>query len=387
MITVDAAHATYPLIDTSLLGSVSESITVIRTSNADLFGLYRKVTGRKEVPFSGLANERVTPGIRQLLARFLRGNFFLPDARRSWNRYAFKKAKEIIKQESISTVITTSPPHSTQLIGLQLKKKFKLNWIADLRDPWTDIYYYDRMYPTALARLIDKKFEKSVLETADTVITVSKGVKQLFLQKSTKLDPSKFKIIPNGFDPEDFEGLESDKSKKSFTILYAGTLTDQYPLKGFLNALEASSFSKKVTLKFIGRQDQSSRQLLEIFSKSLDIQLVGYIPKAKLNQELVNCDATLMIIPEIANNKGILTGKLFDYLGAGKSILCIGPVDGDAAEIINDTSAGVVFPYSNFDRLNEALSILFSKGTFPADSLKIQNYSRRIQAQEISKFL
>lgn len=387
VLSVEPSMATYPLRDESLAGEIGERVTVHYSKTRELFSLYKKTSGRKEVPFSGFANESDKPGPRQKLARFVRGNFFLPDARKAWNRFAVAKASEIIREHTISTIITTSPPHSTQLIGLHLKKKLKVNWIADFRDPWTDIYYYDKMYPTALARSIDRKWERSVLENADTVITVSNDVKRLFLEKSDRLNSEKFKIVPNGFDPADFAGLNKVRNTGKFTILYAGTLTDQYPLEGFLKSLENSELSDKVELKFIGRQDENSMKLLSEYSKKLNIIRGEYIPKSELNQELINSDALLLIIPDIGNNKGILTGKLFDYLGAGKPILCIGPKDGDAAEIIDQASAGHTFSYENFEELNNVLRSWMSNENVASKSAIIQNYSRSKQAKEIANLL
>ena len=136
-----------------------------------------------------------------LFRSFIRGNFFIPDARKGWNRYAFYKACQLIQEQSIDTVVISSPPHSSQLIGLKLKKKFPaLNWIADLRDPWTDIYYYPQMMHTGAAKALDKSYERRVLEECDSVIVVSADIKRLFLQKSSKLTADKIHIIPNGFD-------------------------------------------------------------------------------------------------------------------------------------------------------------------------------------------
>ena len=387
VLTVNPSLATYPLRDESLLKEVGDKLKIHNSKTRELFKIYRKATSRDEVPFSGFANESDKPGIRQKLARFARGNFFLPDARRAWNRFAIKMALEIIKTYEISTIITTSPPHSTQLIGLRLKRKLNIKWIADFRDPWTDIYYYNKLYPTGIAKDIDRKLERTVLEHADKVITVSDDLKSLFLKKGSKLDPEKFEVIPNGFDPADFEGLTKSSPTGKYTVLYAGTLTDQYPVEAFLRSLESSEYSEKITLKFIGRQDEKSRNLLRRFSSNLDIVVTDYIPKSEIVGELINADILLLVIPEIDNNKGILTGKLFDYLGAGKPILCIGPTEGDAAQILREASAGQVFSYSDFKGLDRVLHSWLLKNQFSSDSNEIQRYSRKVQAGDIANLL
>ena len=128
---------------------------IYTTPAINYFSIYKK--DKSKIPSAGFANS-IDNSIKGKLLRFVRGNFFLPDPRRGWNKYAFKKASELIESEDIRHIITTSPPHSTQLIGLKLKRKYPaLKWVADLRDPWTDIYYYQQFYPTLISRSIDQK--------------------------------------------------------------------------------------------------------------------------------------------------------------------------------------------------------------------------------------
>ncbi len=384
VLTVRPENATYPLRDTSLLGEVNQKVRVHATATRELFSLYKRASGRKEVPFSGFANESDRPGPRQKLSRFIRGNFFLPDARKSWNRYAYAEAARIIKKEGISTVITTSPPHSTQLIGLKLKRELGLRWIADFRDPWTDIYYYKKFYPTALAKKIDRKWERQVLEGADEVITVSADLKRLFLEKSSHLKTEHFHVIPNGFDPDDFRGTVEKDASQPFTILYAGTLTDQYPIEAFLIQLRQSHIKTKVRLRFIGRRDEKSQKTLMNFDGDLAIEMEDYIPKDRLNIELLRSDALLLVIPDIENNKGILTGKLFDYIGAKKPIIAIGPPLGDAGELIKQCEAGAMFGYDDYTGLENLLTEWLTKPENFKPAIEVVNsFSRQKQAQQI----
>ena len=158
VLTVDPDFATYPSIDTTLELEVSDSIRVYRTKAKNPLEVYQKIR-RKPAPQSGFAGEKKS-GLLDKIFRFIRGNVFLPDARIGWNPYAFEKAKQLIKELNINTVITTSPPHSTQLIGLRLKKEFTIQWIADLRDPWTEIYYNKELFRTNWAERQDAKMEK-----------------------------------------------------------------------------------------------------------------------------------------------------------------------------------------------------------------------------------
>jgi len=181
ILTVDPAYAAYPVTDFSLKGDLPESVKVYSTPAINYFGIYKKDKSR--IPSAGFANN-TDNSIKGKILRFIRGNFFLPDPRKGWNKYAFKKACELIETEGIKNIITTSPPHSTQLIGLKIKNKYRaIKWIADLRDPWTDIYYYKQFYPTFISKYIDQKLEESVLKNADKIITVGDSLKNLFSLK------------------------------------------------------------------------------------------------------------------------------------------------------------------------------------------------------------
>ena len=150
IISVDPDFASYPLIDNSLKNDIPDNTNVYLTKTNEPYSLYKKINNN-QTPYAGFANEG-RPNFFQKIARFIRGNFFIPDSRKGWNNFAYKKAVEILEKENIDTVITTSPPHSTQLIGLKLKETQNIKWIADLRDPWTDIYYYKSMLHTKWAK-------------------------------------------------------------------------------------------------------------------------------------------------------------------------------------------------------------------------------------------
>ena len=138
ILTVDPGYATYPATDNTLENDIPRGLKVFKTKATDYFRILSK--DKKAISSAGFAKEGKN-SFREKVARFIRGNIFIPDPRRGWNRFAFGKAVEVIDNNGINTVITTSPPHSTQLIGLKLKKRFpEIKWIADLRDPWTDIY-------------------------------------------------------------------------------------------------------------------------------------------------------------------------------------------------------------------------------------------------------
>jgi glycosyltransferase involved in cell wall biosynthesis len=187
------------------------------------------------MPDSGYASVDVN-SVKINVLSTIRSNLFIPDPRRGWNKYAYKKAKKLISEYNIKTVITTSPPHSSQLIGLKLKKNLNIQWIADFRDPWTDIYYYKNLKHSYLSATIDQYFEKKILIIADKIITVSDDLKKLLCEKSNKISTSKVSVISNGYDAEDFTYLTKSKNAR-YTITYTSTMAESYSPERIIEAL------------------------------------------------------------------------------------------------------------------------------------------------------
>ncbi|MDO9338961.1 MAG: glycosyltransferase family 4 protein [Bacteroidales bacterium] len=373
ILTVDPEYAAYPVTDNSLAAELPLSVKVHRTPAIDYFSIYKKDKSR--IPAAGFANS-VDNTLKGKILRFIRGNFFIPDPRRGWNKYAFRKACEIIEPEGINHVITTSPPHSTQLIGLKVKKKYPgIKWIADLRDPWTDIYYYEQFYPTFISKRIDSGLEKSVLKKADRIITVGASLKTLFSLKVKGVE-NKTDVITNGYDEDDFAGL-TPSSSDIFTISYTGTLSDAYPIEGFLDALQSfKENGNDFRLRFIGTVSPKHKDLILSKTGNSIVEFIPYVDHATAIRYLLDTTVLLLIIPDHQSNKCIITGKLFEYIATGKPILCLGPVDGDAAEIIRTTGNGATFGYDDISGILQYISDNHA-GTENTESSIINQFSRK----------
>lgn len=383
VLTVDAKYASYPQVDLSLLNDVPANLTIYRTKSKEILSVYKKVSPNNEVPYGGFANEP-KPNLFQKLARFIRGNFFLPDPRCGWNKYAYKKACQIIREENITTVITTSPPHSTQLIGLKLKKKFpSITWIADLRDPWTDIYYNKDLYQTSWAKNKNLRYECSVLANANHIITVSEDCARLFSNKVAATLP--ITVLPNGYDPDDFSSPSPIANKGKKVLSYVGVFSPQYRMDVLVGGLKqiADAWSNKLLLRFVGVVCDEAKRLLATLPYT--IEYVDYVPHAKAIDYMCAADVLLLCIPDIPNNQGILTGKLFEYLAAQKNILLLGPKDGDAAAIIEKCQAGRCCAYSS----QQVASCLnnFLQADTTISSTNYQQYSRRYAAQKLAEMI
>lgn len=346
VLTVDPTKASYPVTDSSLISEIPEAITIHYSNSFEPLNLLGVFISKKKIPYGGFANTEES--IFQKTLRYIRGNFFIPDARIGWVRFAEKKAAEIISKEGISNVIISSPPHSSQLIGLRLKKKFQFRWLADLRDPWTDIYYYKELLHTPSSAEKDKAFEREVLEQADEVIAVSSPINKTFLSKSAKLSGEKFHVIPNGFEKGDFKS-PVHRSKEIFRITYVGTMAETYKPVVFFEALKeiiSTQQSIRISLRFVGSvADSVKKQLSE--SGILDhVEIIPTVIHPKAVFYMQESDMLLLAIPDTPGNEGILTGKLFEYLATRNPIIGLGPVKGEAAAILTECAAGKMFERS-----------------------------------------
>jgi glycosyltransferase involved in cell wall biosynthesis len=389
VLTVDPGLASYPLKDESLAKDINPKIRIFKTTTKEFYNAYKKLTGRKEIPYGGFVNEQKAD-LKQIISRIIRSHLFIPDPRRGWNRYAYKKALELIGNYGIETIITATPPHSSQLIGLKLKRKFKLNWIADLQDPWTDIYYYNQLYHSRISAAIDARYERVVLEHADIVITVSEAIRDIFINKSPKINPEKILVIPNGYDADDFADKQ-ETGKEPFVISYTGTINDDYyPMDLFLKVVEKiAADGKRILLRFIGKVAPLTLDKIKN-AKGIDVEFVDYVPHDESVRYLLKSNALLLIIPDMVQNEGILTGKLFEYLGSGKPIIGIGPSKGDAAKIIRECSCGDIIDYNDGPALEHHIRMILQhseKGLINPDWMKIENYSRKSQASVVANLI
>ena len=253
VLTVDPALATYPQRDESLMAEIPGDVKIFTTKTRELYSVYNKVSAGNKIPYGGFANSKKVDW-KEKLMRFIRGNFFIPDPRKGWNPFAYTKAKELIKEFDIQIVITTSPLYSTQLIGLRLKSNMGIKWIADFRDPWTDIYYFKLMHPTFITTAIHKSLERKVLRNANKIITVSDELRRLFAKKANGIK-DKTEVVPNGFDSDDFDYKEASRPENDFfRISYIGTISNQYNISCFIKGISnlPVEVKSKLKIRFVG---------------------------------------------------------------------------------------------------------------------------------------
>ena len=345
VLTVNPGKANFPHFDHSLEKDIPPEVRVERTDSFEILDFYKKVSAEKTAPSGNLTAEKYA-SFPQKVFRFIRGNFLLPDPRRGWNKYAYRRACELIEKENIQYVVTTSPPHSTQLIGLRLKKKFPaLSWFADFRDPWTDVFYYKMLYPTKIADKINKNYERNVLETADKVIVTSEATKNVFLSKSKRILPEKIAVITNGFDEDDFVNVK-DNILPRFTLTYIGILYNSEDLKSLFTAFSQLKNKENCLLRFVG---QSGTLVAPEISKYGLEKYTKFLPQVKHSeavQLMADSSVLVLLAPDENESAAFLPGKLFEYLAARRPILCIASPNNDIRRIIAENNAGQSFDYS-----------------------------------------
>jgi glycosyltransferase involved in cell wall biosynthesis len=343
ILTVHPDKAEYPVLDATLVEDVRPGTRVHRTNATGWYRLYKKFTRAKTAPYSGFVNDGA-PSFKQKISRFIRGNIFLPDARRGWNKHAYREALRLIDEESITAVITTGPPMSTHLVGLRLQRARAIRWIADFRDPWTDIYYYNKLYPTPPARAIDRHYERKVLTRADIVITVSHYIRRQLLAKSPAIAPAKTRVITNGYDARDFRE-ENPSPSSPFTLTYTGTLAADYPVTALLAAIKRLPAGLPFRLQLVGAIDAATSSALDALGERVERH--PFVPHAEAIRRMKQSSMLLLVIPDMPGNRGNLTGKLFEYIGSGTPVLCLGPTDGEAADILREAKAGKTLAYND----------------------------------------
>lgn len=391
ILTVDEKYASYMQLDNSLEQELPPDLKIFKTKSFEPINFYAKLVGKEKVPTAGFSNVD-NESFKQKFINAIRSNFFIPDPRRGWKRHAVKKALELIRTYDIKKVITTSPPHSTQLIGLALKRKTGIEWISDLRDPWTDIYYYDLLGHSFISRAIDKRFERKVLENADKIITVSQGFKNIFAPKSEKVGADKIYIVPNGYDAADFKDVGEKPPHEEFIVCYTGTMSDKYDPQVFFHAMKElmeENPTVKIRLQFVGKiSDKLKAYMDEI---GLPFEFVPTVPHDEVLVYQKRADLLLLVNPNITLDDGIVPGKCFEYLASKNKVLFLGPEDGDVARILEMCNSGRAFDRSDKAPIKAWLQDLvndFVNGVKdPPIEEKMLQFTREAQAAEIVRIL
>ncbi len=382
-----------PAIDNSLESDIPEGITVIKLPIFEPYSAYKRFVGMKpsEKVNAGFLQEKEKPGLAEGIAVWLRGNFFIPDARRFWINPSVKFLKKYLNENPVDAIVSTGPPHSMHLIALQLHRKLHIPWLADFRDPWTGIDFYHQLRLTSLADQLHHKLEKKVLSSATEVTVISRDM----LNEFSRIVNRNYKLVTNGYDEEDISPLPQNRLDTAFTISHIGSLNAARNPKKLWQVLsgmvkQKPLFAKALQIKLVGKVDISVLKSIEEYDLTGYLQRIEYMPHKEVMHEIQKSQVLLLLINNTPNAKGILTGKIFEYLGSGRPILSIGPEDGDAAIILKDSEAGLTADYDNEDAMFRIIYdyyIKFSEQRLASNTGNRLKYSRKILTGEIAKIL
>jgi glycosyltransferase involved in cell wall biosynthesis len=350
----------FPFLDHSLENDIPPATKIYRTKSWEPFQLYKKLTGRKQsetLPV-GLIT-RTEKGIREKIFTWIRVNMFVPDARIGWIKSATNKAFEIIEKNAIDIIFSSSPPHSLQLIAKNLKERTRIPWVADFRDPWTEIRYYQFTNRTRYAFDKDTRLEAEVLGKADAIISVSQSLTENFKALSQNTNISRFDVISNGYDPTDFLELKY-KADSNFKIVHIGNLLAHQNPKALWMGLQNlvtnySELKTEVKVQFLGGVHENIIQAAKQLGLEELIEKLDFIPHNEALSVMKSAELLLVVIPDVNNNQGIVTGKIFEYIGSGRPILLIGPENCDAAKIISQIPNGTRCTYTDSEKCTQLL--------------------------------
>ena len=381
--TVD--NPSYPINDTSLESEIPLGLEVLKQPIFEPNFFLSIFGNNKKKESAGFLNPNPT-----LLGRFfqyVRANYFIPDARKFWIKPSVKFLSNYLKNNEIDVVITTGPPHSMHIIGLVLKDKFKIKWISDFRDPWTEIDYFQQLPLTKKAKKKHHQLEQEVLEKSDMVIVVGETMKKKFLKHNHNIE-----VLTNGFDS--YENSLTIELDSNFSITHVGSMnTDRNPTILWEVLYEISSenidFKNNLRIKFIGKIDDTVIQDIQVFNPK-NIVRIPYLDHKEVRKYQASSQVLLLSINHVPSAKGIITGKIFEYLQAKRPILGIGPEDGDAAAILKKTNAGNIVGFNNKIELKAAVLKLykdFKEEKLFVKSINVEQFHRKNITRQLAQVI
>ena len=382
-------NPSYPIIDESLTKELSKDIVVLKQPIKEPYKLARLFSKKAASTISsGVIPKEKKQSVIEKVMLFVRGNFFIPDARKNWVKPSVDFLTDYIQKENIETIITTGPPHSLHLIGLQLKQKLDVRWIADFRDPWTTIGYHKKLKLTKASQLKHQDLELKVLNSADQLIVTSENTKREFEFKTNQ----PIAVITNGYDTTISERPKKDSK---FTIAHIGSLLSERNPKHLWEALselinENEAFKTDFELKLIGVV--SDDVLQEIYSHNLKdyTNVVGYVSHDDAIKAQMQSQVLLLIEIDSEDTKAIIPGKLFEYMISNTPILAIGPKDSDVERIIKSTNTGTYFFYEANNTLKSQILAYFNaykENTLVTQPIGLKPYSRKELTKTLSELI
>ncbi|MFE3871214.1 glycosyltransferase family 4 protein [Flavobacterium sp. ZS1P70] len=382
-------NPTYPIVDENLVKEVSEKAIILKNKIFEPYQLASFFSKNKTKKISsGIIPNQKKQSFLDKTFLWIRGNLFIPDARVLWVKPSVSFLEKYIQENNIDTIVTSGPPHSLHLIGLELKQKLNIKWFADFRDPWTTIGYHKSLRLSNYAAKKHKTLEHQVLNTADTIIVTSKTTKKEFEAITSK----PIAVITNGYDDEKVEKQILDIK---FSLAHIGSfLSERNPTILWESLveliIEIPDFKSHLEIKLIGAVSQEVLETISQFKLNSFLNNLGYVSHSEAITHQRKSQVLLLIEIDSEDTKSIIPGKLFEYMVSNRPIIAIGPTDSDFAEIITTTNTGVFFKYSEKMRLKSVILDFYNQflqGKLQSNGVGLQRYSRRNLTKELAQLI
>lgn len=381
-------NPSYPITDTSLETDLSEDVEVLKFPISEPYKWAKLFSKQTKNISKGVIPKKANQGLISRLLLYIRGNFFIPDARVGWVSPSVKFLENYLQTNQIETVVTTGPPHSLHLIGLNLKARFPIKWIADFRDPWTTIDYHSELKLTEASKRKHKKLEKEVLQTCDEVVVTSKTTKEEFENITSK----PISVITNGYDTEKVGQVMLDSK---FSMSHIGSLLSHRNPEILWEVLqeltqEDETFATDLQINLVGLVSASVLGSISNYGLNKYLNNVGYVSHKASVVYQKQSQLLLLIEANKPEKRCIIPGKLFEYMTSNRPILAFGPANSDVSQILKETNTGQYFLYSDKEHLKHTIRSFYESykqnalQTFPVG---LQKYSRKALTQELSKLL
>ena len=377
-------NANYPLLDKSLSDDVNKDLKVIQFPITEISGFLPKFKFLNSVR-SGNISKPHNQSLLQKIIFFIRGNLFIPDMKIFWKSSSVNFLSDYLPKNNIDTIITTGPPHSVHLIGLELKRKLNINWISDFRDPWVKLNYLNRFHLLPFSRKSHISLRNKVLINSNAVIVTSERLKDLFSNITSNI----YKIT-NGFDYI----IKENNLDNKFSISHIGSLYPERNPKFLWDSLEElfeGSFKKDLQINFIGNTSEKIKKELIRRKFHNHVRFYDYVDYNRALELMCSSQALLMIEVNDEESSYAIPGKLFDYLNSKRPIISIGPNISEVSEILNNTNSGRFFNYHDKRNLKLYINQLYKSyknGTnIISDKSKIDMFKRINLTKKLSEVI
>ncbi len=321
---------------------------------------------------------------------WVRGNFFIPDARALWIRPSVRFLRNYLRTHSIDAIFTDGPPHTNTVIGLRIAQEFKIPWIADFQDPWTQVDYYADMKIGKRADRIHRSLEQEVFSTASLISIAS----PTWARDLEAIGAQNVRVLPYGFDEADFETYKPVPTPGRFILFHGGLLgKDRNPI-GLFQALRElldaeNPWAESLEIRLAGPVDQEVQKTLAHLGLSSRTTYLGTIPRSDVLKELAAAHVLILPVNRALNAKGRIPGKLFELLRSGKPILSFSDVPGDVAKYIAEYSGGSSHGYGDVENIKKALVQIFNSHETDAmpNSDRYRPLSNRCLTEQVAAWL